>query len=510
MKTKMEKIRNAYRNAPALFSLLLALALIVTTVAIYFGIGLLPRSARVYDNTSNGLYTLHEETLKLLSELNCDVEIIMVSESGIPDYGVTEVLLKSYAERSSHLKLTFSDPTSLFAEYGTLTEGCAVVRGEARETVVYSSDYFDVSEEAFNVSYNYYYYLTQQGYNLGSYADFMYSGYAESLGLFDIARYQSTLTNAIRYVASNDVTLIYTLTDHGEVLPDAYLYPELRLGNTELTFGKLSDGIPDGVDGVLINDPTSDLTAEDRNTLSEFLSGGGKLTLVTSYVNIKNLPNLLSVCEEYGLTTDGGFLCEDDKAYNYNEYQMVTVPTVNTEALGGYLRQEGVKPLITGGTGITIADKEGITSVSLLTTSANAYSKQDAEKEGTTAVFNEETDERKQYSVAALAKNNANGSSVLWIPTFTLGDSQYETASSRNNFPVFIAVLGTQYSSDMPIEIEEISLSLEPLSPPDAAFPVGMVIAIALPCLIVTAGAVLVIKRRNRVYKPTLNDDEGE
>jgi hypothetical protein len=324
----------------------------------------------------------------------------------------------------------------------------------------------------------------------------MYSGFAESLGLFDIARYQSALTNAIRYVATDDITTIYAVSDHDEEMLDAYLYPELRMNSTELIFGKLSDGIPTNADGVLINNPKKDITESDAAAIREFLAGGGKLTVTTAYENIKNLTNLRLICEEYGLTTDGGFLCEDDTAFNYNKYAMVTLPNVNKDAFGGYLNADGLKPVVTGGTGITIAEKSGFTVSSLLSTSPNAYAKQDAEKEDVKPEFNEETDVRKQYSVAALSKNASNGSSVLWIPTVTLGDSDFNTASERNNFPVFTAALGCQYESDMPIDIPGVTITVQPLETPKAAFPIGMTVAIIVPCIAVALGGIVIIKRR--------------
>ena len=501
----MKKLKNAYLKAPALFSLLLCIAVVIGSFAVYLGIGLLPGRVRMFDITENKLYTLHDETVRFISSVGRDVEILLVSESGIPEYGAPEVLLRSYAETNRRIKLSVVSPEEMFAKYGTLTEGCAVIRSDARETVVYSSDYFDVSDEYFDISYEYYYYLTQQGYDFGTYADFMYSGYAEQLGLFDIVRYQSTLTNAIRYVVSDNVTTLYSVTDHKEMTLDVYLYPELRRSNTELIFGKLSEGIPEQADGVLINNPQVDITEADKAALAEYLSGGGRITLITSYNYIKELPLLLSVCEEYGLTTDGRLLCEDEEEYHYGSYVEATHPTVNGDAFGGYLTADGLKPLAMGGTGITITEKEGITSVSLLDTSDNAYGKlekDEDEKESGDATASDAADQvvRKRYSVAAMAKRASDGSSLLWFPTFAFSDSMYDTFAERDNFPVFVAAIGVQYGYDKPIDIPAVSISTAPLDVPDAAFPVGMVIAIIIPCAIIAVGGVTVMKRKNSAY----------
>ena len=495
----MERTVNSYRRSPAVFSLILCCVLVLSSVAVYLCVGLLPRSVSTADISHNKLYTLHAETVKFLETLDTDIDIILISETGIPEYGIPESILRRYAEKNRHIKISVVSPEDVYEEYGTLTEGCAIIRSEARETVVYSSDYFDVSDEYFIMSYNAYDYLASQlsqQYGINSYADFMYSGFAESLGLFDIARYQSALTNAIRYAVTADITTIYAVSEHDEVMLDVYLYPELRMNNTELIFGKLSDGIPANADGVLINDPKKDITESDVAIIREFLDGGGKLTVTTAYENIKELTNLRAILEEYGLTTDGGFLCEDDTNFNYSNYAMVTLPTVNKDAFGGYLTADGLKPIVTGGTGITVTEKAGFTVSSLLSTSPNAYTKQDAENEDVKPEFNAETDVRGQYSVAAISKNGSNGSSVLWIPNVALGDSDFDTASERNNFPVFTAALNCQYGADKPIDIPGVTITVQPLETPDAVFPIGMVAAIIIPCIIIAVGGVVVIKRR--------------
>ena len=84
------------------------------------------------------------------------------------------------------------------------------------------------------------------------------------------------------------------------------------------------------------------------------------------------------------------------------------------------------------------------------------------------------------------------------MPTITLSSSIYDTASSRNNFPVFTAALCSQYGAEKPVEIENISLTLTPIEASKTAVTVGMVIAIAVPCVIIAAGSFVVVGKRKR------------
>ena len=492
----MNKIKSLYEKAPAVVSLILCAAVLIVFGAAYFIIGLLPYSARILDATPNDIYTIHPEAVTVLEELDVDVEVLVVTETGIKNSNTIEKLLTRYAELSDHLKLTYVYPDEIQEAYGELTSGCAVVKSSLRETVIYSADHYDLTEEAFDVSYQFYSYMTQSGFS-GTYADFMYSGYAEYYGLFDLAVYQSTLTNAIVYASMSDVTTLYTVTEHGESILNAYLYPELRESFTELKFGKLADGIPAYADGVLINNPTSDITAEEAVILREYAKKGGKITLVTDYANIKKLTNLRAVCEEYGLTTDGGFVCEDDTDYNYGGYTNIIFPLVNYDAFGGYLQSLSDKPFTFEVSGLNVSSVEGITAEVLVQTSPNAYSKQDK----TSNAFDSTTDTRGQFALAAIAKNNANGSSLLWFSSIAFCDAKQDTLSMCNNFPVFVAALSAQYNSEKPVNIPAISIITDPLDTTDGDFAVVMVFSILIPAAIIAFGVYNTVKRRKTTVR---------
>ena len=246
---------------------------------------------------------------------------------------------------------------------------------------------------------------------------------------------------------------------------------------------------------MLINAPTSDITEEEAVILVDYLGKGGNITLITDYENIKKLPNLLKICEEYGLTTDGGFICEDDKDYNYGGYATAILPIVNADAFGGYLPTLTDKPLTTWGTGITVTPVDGITVDVLMKTSPNAYTKQDIENQKSYD-FDAEKDQRGEYALAVIANNAEKGGSILWIPSPAFGDADYDTFSVGNNFPVFVAALGAQYRSAKPVSIPAISILTDPLETSDGDFAVVMVFSILIPAAIIAFGVYNTVKRR--------------
>ncbi|MBR2460967.1 MAG: Gldg family protein [Clostridia bacterium] len=500
----MKSLKKAYEKAPAVFSTLLCVALAVISIGVYALVGALPIKARSYDITPQGVFTLSEQTGKLLKDMDGEVEILLVTDSGIPNMSIVDKLLQRYASYSDKLKITPVYPDEVPRQYGTMLAGSVIVKSDKRETAVYSSDYFDVSEEFFNLSYNYYYYATQQGYELGTYTQFMNSGYAESLGLFDIAKYELVLTTAIDYVLKDDITTVYAVTGHGETGLEAYMYPELRQNYTEIISGTLDNGIPENADGILILDPTSDITEQEYRLLSEYQRSGGKLALVTSYSNAGNLTLLKKLCEEYGLSTDGGFICEDEKDYNMNGYPQIIRPTVNTDALEGYLPDFTGQPVFSGGTGITVTEKQGISTVTFLSTSENAYSKTDAEN-AESPDFNQATDVRGKYGLGVIATDSASGGELMWITSFSLNNSDYDVVASGSNYPVFTAALSALFDSDKAPDISPMSIISDSIEAPEGAFAAAITLSIAIPCIIMLAYGLIAYSRR-RVKKAEENE----
>ena len=501
----MNFLKNAYKRSPAAFSAILCLAAALISAAICALVTLIPMRIRAIDLTPQKLFSLSDETVDILNGLDNDVEILLVSNTGIEDSGTVAKLLTLYKSYSGKLTVKLVFPDELPEEYGTLSEGSVIVKGPHRETVVYSSDYYDVSDEYFNISYNYYYYATQQGYNLGTYLEFMKNGYGEALGLYDIANYELILTTAIDYVSKDNITTVLALTNHGETMLEAYLYSEFRQTFTEVTFGTLSQGVPENTECIIISDPTSDITEAEYQTLTEYLSGGGKLALITSYSNVAKLTLLRKLCDQFGLTTDGGFVCEDDENRNMNGYPQILRPITLPEALGGKLTAGEYSPVFSGGTGITVTEKEGVDCSVFLKTSPNAYVKTDAEN-SESADFDETKDIRGEFALGVIAENKNGGGALMWISSFSLNNSDYDLVATGDNYPLFTAALAALNDSLSAPDIPSISTVSDVLTAPKSAFAVGMVIAISVPCLLMIAAAIITIKRR----KPKAYDTQTD
>ena len=60
--------------------------------------------------------------------------------------------------------------------------------------------------------------------------------------------------------------------------------------------------------------PTTDITEDEKNTLSEYLKNGGKMMLISGAED-QETPNLDAFMEEYGLQMADGYIADTERAY---------------------------------------------------------------------------------------------------------------------------------------------------------------------------------------------------
>lgn len=486
------RLSELYEKKPKAFAVILCAGMTALAFLIYSLSYLLPYALRAYDATPGGLYTLTAVTEEIAGALDTDVELIYVSD-GVPGSAAVEHILDRYASLSDKLTVerrSLSDAS----EYGDLTDGSVVVTSKKRTVTVKPCELLDISAEYYSKNYYYYSSFLQSGYITCSFYEFM-EQYGEYLGLYDLARYEERLTSAVRYVSVEEPITVYALTDHGEMALSTVITSELAVSLTEIIYGTLEQGIPQEADAVLISAPTSDITASELGLLREYLAGGGKLALVTSYASVGKLTELLSLCAEYGMTTDGGLVCEDDASRNLEGYVALTYPTVSAESYGSSSASLPDSVMYTSGTGISFTELEGISVKSLLDTSDTAYTKRGAE-ELETLSFNEETDTRGRYSVGALSTATASGGQLLWLPSTAYITEEYDVGSLGDNFAVLKASLELLLGASTP-EIAPVSLLTEALDPPAQALYTAVAITALLPCLTVVIGMIITVKRRS-------------
>ncbi len=272
--------------------LILILSL-VAVVLVNFAAYLLPYRAGHPDVSGNGVYVLSDSSRQMLSGLSRDVEITYFAKS--PDADLRSFLA---LYKSAHVRVTLEEPETDAADQ-TVRVSC----GDRVRTLDLSDLYYYSSSK------------TGELLSLTEYAQI--SAYLSALDASS-DQYQSLLyyygpdvmqtyfagdavvSAAVRNLASDALQTVWVLVGEVGVSPDWYVALRLEQFGYQL---QETDGFSDLPSGALLwLSPKADLSEAQALQLSSFLSGGGRLFLTTDYQKT-NLPNLLSVLSDYGLST---------------------------------------------------------------------------------------------------------------------------------------------------------------------------------------------------------------
>ena len=187
---------------------------IVAAIAVFSNvfINALPAKWAQFDTTSSQLYSLSEQTEMIPEDLDSDITIYWIAQSG-KENETLGTLLDRYADMSDHITVEKRDPDvypTFVQQYvtGGIYNNSLIVESEGRYTYV---SYEDIYE-----------------YEYGD--DYFYTGNTEvSFGG------EGALTGAIDYVISETLPKMYMLTGHGEKSMSASFQSAVEKQNIEMS-----------------------------------------------------------------------------------------------------------------------------------------------------------------------------------------------------------------------------------------------------------------------------------
>lgn len=423
------------------FIIVAAIAVVVNIIA-----NALPASITQFDTTSTQLFTISEQTEKILSNLDDEVDIYWVVQSGQEDTTVG-TLLDRYEALGEKVTVTKKDPDvypTFVEQYatGTVYNNSLIVVSGDRSTYVSYSDIYE---------YDYSNY-----YSTGSY-DVSFAG-------------ESVLTSAIDYVTSDSLPVVYTLTGHGETtLSDDYQSAIAR-ENIQLEELSLitSDSVPEDADCVLIVNPQSDISDQELEMLREYLAAGGDMLLITAPLKDgSTLDNISLLMADYGVSPVEGVVIEGSStnyAYGMSYYLL---PNYTSHTVTDPLIDSGYYVLMPIAQGLEVSDElpDSVSVTELLTTSNSAYSK--------VAGYSMTTYEKEDGDIAggfALAVaitdtiDSETSSNIVWFSSSAIVDDSTNSMVSGGNQDLFLNAIGWMCDQENTISIHSKSLSYDYLT----------------------------------------------
>lgn len=458
------------------YSMTMTVVFIAVVIVINMIVGELPSKYTEIDVSGQKLYSIGDETKELLSELEKDVTIYQIAQSGGEDEVITS-LLKKYEDESEHIKVEQKDPVvnpKFASEYTTdnLSANSLIVTCGDRSKVI---DYNNMYE-----------------------SDIDYQTYSYQTTGFDG---EGQITSAIGYVTSENLPILYTLTGHGETELGSTMKEGIEKANMEIkSLNLVSEGsVPEDADCLFIGSPSTDISSDEKDAILEYLENGGKAMIFSDY-NENKMENFDEILANYGLERTEGIVFEGDSQHYAMQMPYYILPDVGSaEAVAG-LSSDGYMVLAPFAQGIVQADDVRSTVVvnSLLSTSDQAYSKSNLSS-GSLEKEDGDTDGPFDVGVSVTENVDDKETKLVYYSASSLLDSQVNQMVSGGNEKLVMESLKWMVDTEetVTVSIPSKSLQVSSLMIPgyDASFWKICVMGV-IPGFFLVAGFVVWFKRR--------------
>ncbi len=455
------------------YSFVISVIVLAIVIAINVFMSLLPTTATQFDISAAQLYSLTSSSKAVVGNLEDEVTIYWICQSG-QESTVIEKLLNVYDSLSDNLTVEKKDPdtyptfASNYTSETVTNNSLIVVSGDKSRYISYESMY-----EVDSSSY----------YTTGSVSQ-SFDG-------------ESLITTAIDYVVSDELPQVYVLTGHGEADMSTTMESALESGNMETTeFSLLNeDEIPEDANVILINSPSSDLSEEEVTILEEYIDNGGHIVVLSGTQQEEALTNFEALLAYVGVSMTDGIVIDTNRDNYAFDYPYFLLPTIESSDITDALIEENSNVIMPIAAGLTIENTAGsYTVTSLLDTSSSAYSK--AAGYDISTYEKEDGDVDGPFSLA-IAAENSNDGSLVWIASDYLLEDQYNSYSSGANEDFFMNAMSWKMTDTESLSIRSKSLDYNYLTISASAATLLKVIMIGvLPVGYLLYGIDEVVRRR--------------
>ena len=474
-KEKMPLNKKYLRNGS--YSTLLIVIFVAIVVVINMIVGKLPSKYTQIDISDQQLYSIGDETKKVLNNLDKDVTIYQIAQSGSEDETISN-LLQKYADESKHVKVELKDPVvspKFVSEYTSdqvSSNSLIVVCGDRNKVVNYNDMYESTMD-----------------YNTYSYQTTGFDG-------------EGQITSAIAYVTTENLPVLYTLEGHGEKELDSTIKEDIEKANMEVkTLNLISEGsVPDDAACLLIDSPSSDISDDEKTALLDYLENGGKAMVFSDYTE-STLSNFAAVLENYGVKAADGIVFGGDNQHYGMQMPYYLLPTVNSTDASSETASSGYYIIMPYAQGIQKLDdvRDTVTVEDILTTSDSAYSKTNLQSE---TLEKEDGDVEGPFALGVSIKEDVGDgkkTQIIYYSSSYIMDSQMNQLVSGGNEKLVTESLNSMVSTEETTTVSIPSKSLEvsylTISDYDASFWKICTIGL-IPGIFLVAGFVIWFKRR--------------
>lgn len=480
-KSKEKRIQNKKNLKHGSYSMGAITIFIAIIVVLNLVLQEVPSKYREIDLSTQKLYSIGDQTKKVLKKLNKDVEIYYIAQSGSESSDIQK-LLEKYEEGSDHIKVEQKDPAvnpkfvSQYTSDGVSNNSVIVVCGDKNKVIDNNSLY----ETTVN-----------------------YQTYSSEVTGFDG---EGQITSAINYVTSDSMPVMYTLEGHDEATMSDTLKDTIQKANIDIQSLNLltMDSVPDDADILFIFAPAKDISEDEASKIISYLENGGKALIVSNYSSEK-MPNFASVLENYGVKTADGIVLEGDTNHYISQNPSYLLPNIESNDITSSLSSGSRYILMPLAQGIVKSDnyRDSLEITDILTTSDGSYSKVNVEDMQTMEKESDDIDG--PFAVGVSITENLDDekeTQIVYYSSEALFNDQMNTMVSGANYELISASVNWMCESEEDsntISIASKSYDTSTLTIPaaDASFWSIFVTAV-VPVVILVIGGGIWMKRRKQ------------
>lgn len=468
-----KKIRNRIALQGGSYSLAATGIVLAILAAVNVLVSALPKALTQRDISSAKLYSVTSNTKVVVNALEKDVTIYWIVQADKED-AIIENLLGKYESLSEHIEVVKKNPDiyPTFAEQYTSKQvqnnSLVVVCGERSRFIGYEDIYLydpNMSTYSYDVSFD----------------------------------GEGAVTSAIDYVVNEDQPKMYVLEGHGEAeLPSAFR-EQIERDNIEIGMFSLltADAIPEDAAVILIYAPSSDISTDEKDLLSEYVSSGGKLMVMAGPTEDGTLTNLYGILADYGVEAADGVVVDTDRGHFAFQAPYVLLPDIAGSEITDPLIEENYYAIMPIAQGLTVQEDTGEATVTeLLTTSEASFSK--IAGYALSSYEKEEGDIDGPFALAVSVQCAAEGK-IIWFASAQFLDEMYNAYSSGANLDLAMNALSSIIGETEAVAIRSKSLNYNYLTISESTSSLLKTMMIGVfPLAYLGVGICVIVGRRKR------------
>lgn len=440
----------------------------------------LPSKFREIDLSSQKLYTIGEQTEKILKKLDKEVQMYWVVQDGTESSDI-EKLLERYEEGSKHIQIEKKDPAvnpafvSQYTSDNISNNSVIVVCGDKSKVV----DYSDMYETTID-----------------------YNTYSQQVTGFDG---EGQLTSAINYVISENMPVLYTLEGHDEAAMSETMKETIQKANIDIQSLNLltEESVPEDTECLFIFAPAKDLNKEEADKVISYLENGGKAFIVSNYTN-EDMSNFNRILENYGVQPENGIVFEGDSNHFVSQNPYYLLPNIENNAITAELSAQSRYVLAAMAQGVRQIEnvRDSLQISSILRTSDSAYSKTDLEN--MESVEQEEGDIQGPFDLGVMITEEVEEdkeTQIVYFAAQSIFDDSANAMVSGTNYELLASSLGWMCNTD---EINTVSIASKSYDTTSLVIPASdanfwsIFVTAILPLSVLALGFGIWMKRRKQ------------